>query len=248
MPPAKRKASIVSPYSNTNRTANKRAKLSPGVTTATQPISVIEARRNVQSTESLLAAMGMEKFLSSTVEKRPEEPVQINGLAKSEPIPIPSIQSAEKRGRKKREPKLETQQAPVVPRLKIRFGGKSIEEHNAEEMAKKNGLLDAKPSTSNAEPATSRRQSVGKKSNAKAQPKSEFSWYDKLPSIEELDLRSQRSSATVFERPDTPTEPVVTKCREREIILMPYLESDEPDFLMYNYPDKERFMVQKRRF
>lgn len=55
----------------------KKLKLSP-----TPPISVIEARRNVQSTDSLLAAMGMEKFLTNTVEKRSEEVAQTNGIVK----------------------------------------------------------------------------------------------------------------------------------------------------------------------
>jgi hypothetical protein len=61
--------------------AAKRAKLSPA-SVPSQPVSVIEARRNVQSTEQLVAALGMDKFLSSSVDKKVESVAQSNGLTK----------------------------------------------------------------------------------------------------------------------------------------------------------------------
>jgi hypothetical protein len=132
----------------------------------------------------------------------------------------------EKRGRKKREPG--APQTPVVPRLKIRFGGKSAEEHDAEEASKRVDINAAIPSTSTAMPPNSR-QSVGKKPNKKStkEPsKPEFSWYDKLPSVEELELR--KPSELNVDKTSIPTDPTICKIRERTIVLMPYLEDDGP--------------------
>ena len=237
MAPSKRK--IISPNATSNSTVAKKAKVSPAAP-LTQPISVIEARRNVQSTEQLVAALGMENFLNTSTDKKTDNVSQINGFTKSEPISIPSInnQSSEKRGRKKKA------DIPVVPRLKIRFGGKSVEEHDAEEAAKtaKNVLPEATPSTS-----TARKPSANKK-NAKKEAKPEFSWYSKVPTLEELESRTKKPSDLVAEKSVDPTDPATWKFKERTIVLMPYLDDDEPDFLLYDYPDKERYVAPKRHF
>lgn len=106
--------------------------------------------------------------------------------------------------------------------MKIRFGGKSAEEHDAEEAAKtaKTQLPEAIPSTS-----TARKPSVSKKTNKK-ETKPEFSWYDKLPTAEELE--SRKSPDLVAEKSDEPTDPATWKFNERTIVLMPYLDDDEP--------------------
>lgn len=113
--------------------------------------------------------------------------------------------------------------------MKIRFGGKSAEEHDADEAAKSlNGTLpDATPSTSTA--LNNRLQSASKKSAKKTKEptKPEFSWYDKLPTVEEL-LNKKPKPVVVDQKAAMPTDPSTLKYRDRTLILMPYLEDGEP--------------------
>jgi hypothetical protein len=166
-----------------------------------------------------------------------------------EPIRIPTIvnhhsSSIEKRGRKKKKA-----QIPITPRIKIRFGGKSAEELDADEANESKQLNDSLPSTSAAAQSTSshRKKSNKKKSSSKipTEPKSTFSWYTNLPSIEELESRTPLSLE--LEREQSPTDPMTLKFRDRKIVLMPYLESGLPDFLLYDYPDKDRYILKRRR-
>lgn len=122
-----------------------------------------------------------------------------------------------------------------MPRLKIRFGGKSAEEHDAEETAKtaQNVLPEATPSTSTAPNA--RKPSVSKRKNAK-QTKTAFSWYDKLPTAEELESRSNSKSDLIAEKEDEPTDPATWKFKERTVVLMPYLDDEEPGWSCLNVP------------
>lgn len=189
----------------------------------------------------------MEKFLSSSVEVKSEEVLAAatSALNKSEPVP----KSPEKRGRKRREPldAAVAEPQPKVPRIKIRFGGKPAEDHDADEASTE---VNGSSSTSDL-PSTST-ESVSRKSDKKSKKKKAlekpaFSWYDKLPSLEELEARTQTSLPS-GNQPDSPTDPATWKFRERTVILMPYLDNYEPDFLHYDFPDKERFMAKKRVF
>lgn len=148
----------------------------------------------------------------------------------------------------------------MIPRLKIKFGGKSSEEH--EEIAKitekSDTLPEATPSTSSAE-ISPKKPSSSKKSGKKRkeQHKHAFSWYDKLPTIEELESRSK--PVVQSNEPDSPTDPTIWTFKERNIFVAPYLDADEPgkpfsfvaylpsyvsDFL---YPDRGGgFLTSKR--
>ncbi|KAI6196039.1 hypothetical protein M3Y94_01061500 [Aphelenchoides besseyi] len=220
----------------------KKSKLSPSNISPPAAVtnSVIAARRNVQSTEQLVAALGMENLLASSIEKKTIETTnQTNGTNKVLPIQVPTIDNEQTAGRRKRQPKTEAAPTPM-PRIKIVFGKRASGEmetkiEEVQPTPEVTPSSDAAKSESSSDETTDGSEATNN-TTAPKKPKPAFSWYDKLPSIEELEKRIRDPPSVITERPSSPTDMMKCRFRDRSLILMPYIDSDEPDFVTYEFP------------
>ncbi|KAI6171860.1 TFIIS N-terminal domain-containing protein [Aphelenchoides besseyi] len=223
--------------------AAKKSKQSPSNISPPAAVtnSVIAARRNVQSTEQLVAALGMENLLAKSIEKKATETTnQMNGTNKVLPIQVPTIDNEPTASRRKRQPKTEAA-STQMPRIKIVFGKRASGEMETKIEEVKPEQITPSPDATKSETSsdeTSATDGSGATNNATAPKKQKpaFSWYDKLPSIEELEKRIRDPPSVITERPSSPTDMMKCKFRDRSLILMPYIDSDEPDFVTYDFP------------
>lgn len=84
----------------------------------------------------------------------------------------------------------------------------------------------------------------GRESSLEKEKKKEsdelLDWYSAIPSMETL---RERSAEYAKPRAD-PTASCVIPIRQRQVLLLPYVDIGLPDFVEYNFPQKEQFLAQ----
>ncbi|CAD5209236.1 unnamed protein product [Bursaphelenchus okinawaensis] len=209
--------------------AAKKLKLSP----IAEAQSVIAARQNVQSTEQLVASLGMDNILASLTKK-----------AESPPAATPAPE-ADKSEEKKRQRKSKTSTAQPPLRLKIKFGSQpsissvsestdsavhsgvssssaspNVNHDKKDESAEPKGTESPEPMEVDLESATETPQS-----DLSQKP----SWYDKLVTVEELERRAEAQQQLLTKNLNKTkiTELSVLKQGKRDVLVMPYIDLDE---------------------
>lgn len=64
-------------------------------------------------------------------------------------------------------------------------------------------------------------------------------WLKTIPTIESINKQLQEYAKPT----NDPTKSIILPIRERNVLLLPYCDIGAPDFLEYNYPDKEKFLA-----
>lgn len=127
---------------------------------------------------------------------------------------IPQIDAKPKIGRRRGSKANVTPiEVTPTPRIKIVFGGRRAEDTAAGDDA-------STPSTSSI-------------ATTPAPPRPSFSWYEELPSLEELERRSSIALTDVTAAADCATDAVKVAVRHRSLVLMPYISVEDPDFVTF---------------
>ncbi|CAD5214435.1 unnamed protein product [Bursaphelenchus xylophilus] len=193
----------------------KKAKLSP----IPEVSSVVAARQNVQSTEQLVAALGMDNILANFT-KRSESPKPVVSSYE----PVEKSEPEKKRGRKS---KTSVPQAPL--RLKIKFGGQpSVSSESADSAIHSATSSSSSPDLSKEERIEDEPMEEEKPAEISA-AKSKMSWYDKLVTVEELERRAEAQKQLLTKNLNKTkiTELSVLKQGTRDVLVMPYIDLDD---------------------
>uniref|UniRef100_A0A915DEC7 Mediator of RNA polymerase II transcription subunit 26 n=1 Tax=Ditylenchus dipsaci TaxID=166011 RepID=A0A915DEC7_9BILA len=225
-----------------------------GSTTTLSSSSVVAARKDVQSTAELLAQLsenlpqsmakdlikGHEASADHPIPRERSLPYALETMSKVSP-PIEFTAGKLKRKYTKRAAKFfrNSSDAQLA----------SMDEQDEEvaavpEQARPttNGYLHKIEEEDDA--STSRKhsqQSSSRGFKAESDRQSCYNWYSKMPSLKSLE---NATSEYAQPRADL-TASVVIPIRQRQVLLLPYVDIGLPDFVEYNFPEPEQYLAKQ---
>uniref|UniRef100_A0A0K0DCB1 Mediator of RNA polymerase II transcription subunit 26 n=1 Tax=Angiostrongylus cantonensis TaxID=6313 RepID=A0A0K0DCB1_ANGCA len=228
------------------------------VSPVTPTVSVLAARKAVQSTKDLVAELSQNlpehMSIDSSIreheervkrEQQDEEyAMQLyGGASASAPHPQPE------RKKRKYERKLKPQESPVDPtpvssgscRLIIRLPRVAPVKEEPDNEVDHNSC--PMPVTTSSRPESSMAGDTVKQNGGK------IDWLAMLPSMEELQAKINHMKAEDENRKQTqhhPTKAYLIRVRDRNVLALPYLDVPTlPDFIQYRYPNPAQYYAEE---
>ncbi|KAI1710932.1 TFIIS helical bundle-like domain-containing protein [Ditylenchus destructor] len=219
----------------------------------TPPVSVVAARKNVQSTAELVAQLSENLPQSMAIDIiKPQTPAQTHtevslhresktypygldtaaGTSKASP-PLEFTAGRQKRKYTKRAAKFfkNAQAVPEAGDVKNGYAHPEPEDEHSRMTAPLDGIAEESE------------DDVDGPSSSVSLPESRasgFDWYSTIPSIESL-----KNQPVEHAKPRSdPISSCVIPIRQRQVLLLPYVDIGMPDFVEHNFPDQDKFLAK----